>query len=191
MFSPPETSALFSVPTLLHSGLKQKDIGAFEYLYDKYSTPLYSLIYSILPDPVLANDILERVFRHTWQQIGEYDASTCSIFTWIYTIARQEAITEKRQQELKKVVCPDEGESFRNLFELKALIGELPEPLRSTLLLSFFENASDVEISVAVNIAVSSVKEYRNKGLVIVNKMIAARDEIKKPFHISERVPAF
>jgi DNA-directed RNA polymerase specialized sigma24 family protein len=191
MSAPDKTNHLFSVPSLLHESLKQKDIAAFEYLYDRYSTPLYTLIISMLPDTVSANMILEKAFRLIWEKIGLYDTSRCTIFTWMCRIAREEAILEKQQLESGKQIRPGHHENFNNLADLRQLISQIPEPFRSTLLLSYFENASDLEISTTMNIDISSVKENRNKALVIMNKLITGRDEIKKPSLISERVLAF
>ncbi len=191
MPAPLESTFLFSVPENLNKCLKRRDIPAFGYLYDKYSTPLYSLIISITADPFTANRILEKVFNITWKRINEFAGGRCSIFTWMYATAREEALLAKRQQELRNMIQENPSENIKNLFELKELVKELPEPYRSILLLAYFENTSDIEISGLLNIDTASVKENLKKGLVIINKMIARNDEIKKPSLISERVLAF
>jgi len=67
----------------------------------------------------------------------------------------------------------------------------LLEPCRSILLLSYFENQSDISIATILKEDLSTVKVCKNKGLGIINKLITIQGKIKKPSLISERVLAF
>jgi|GEM_PF-5319750 len=191
MLSAESSKSLFDSSECLYKNLKQKNIHAFEFVYDKYSTALFSLIVSIMEDPFTANVILERVFKNSWKKIGEFDEKKSSLFTWMLAITREETLVEKKQQELKKLLKPGISDGFKNLGGFRELINELLEPCRSILLLSYFENQSDISIATILKEDLSTVKVCKNKGLGIINKLITIQGKIKKPSLISERVLAF
>jgi hypothetical protein len=75
-----KTPLTFNISACLYESLKQRNTEALEYVYDKYSTPLYSLILTISSNPFAANLILEKVFRKIWKTMGEFDETKSSLF---------------------------------------------------------------------------------------------------------------
>jgi RNA polymerase sigma-70 factor (ECF subfamily) len=185
-----EPTTLFNIPACLNKSLKQKEINAFEFLYDKYATALYSLILSITEDPRISDIILERVFQSAWKKIEGYDDAKASVFTWISGIAREQTLIEKNIQAQNQMPADHLEIAFRPLGSLKELISELPEPCRKIITLSYFENLNDAQIADLLQENLQTIKECKNKGLVILNKLITRKDIIKKPSLISERVLA-
>ena len=70
--------------------LKQKDVAAFGWVYDKYAPTLYGVILSLTPDTVLADEILRKSFLRIWRKIDTYNASSSGLFTWILGITLSE-----------------------------------------------------------------------------------------------------
>ncbi|HVX27928.1 MAG TPA: sigma-70 family RNA polymerase sigma factor, partial [Parafilimonas sp.] len=98
--------------------LKQRTQSAFNYLYDNYSSTLYTVIVSILQDRELSNDVLQEVFIKIWRQIDQYDAEKGRLFTWMINIARNASIdtlrsksynTQKQNRELTENVYDAAG----------------------------------------------------------------------------------
>ena len=78
--------------------LKQRTQAAFSYLYDNYSGALYNIIFSILQDKELANDVLQEVFIKIWRQIDQYNAEKGRLFTWMVNISRNASIDTLRSK---------------------------------------------------------------------------------------------
>ena len=55
--------------------LQNEDQSAFAYLYDNYSGALYGIIYRMLEDKELAEDILQEAFVKIWNNMATYESS--------------------------------------------------------------------------------------------------------------------
>src|SRR6478672_10809569 len=82
--------------------LRQKDNGAFSYLYEHYSGALYGIIKQIVADVDLANDVLQEVFVSIWKKIDSYDESKGRLFTWMLNIARNASIDKTRSRSFQQ-----------------------------------------------------------------------------------------
>ncbi len=82
--------------------LKQKDITAFEKLYEHYSVNICGAIYSIVRNSKLAQELTNDVFVKIWENAESYDVSKGRFFTWILKIARNTAIDVVRSKAFKQ-----------------------------------------------------------------------------------------
>ena len=78
-------------------------------LYDRYSNPLFGIIIRIIGDEHIAEEILQQTFLKAWDKIESYKAQYGSLFTWLCTIAKNNAIDKKR---LKSFERSKETDSF-------------------------------------------------------------------------------
>lgn len=81
--------------------LKDKDQRGFTILYNNYSSALYGVLNKIIQSNDDANDLLQDTFLKIWKNIGNYDASKGSIFTWMMNIARNLAIDKVRSVDFR------------------------------------------------------------------------------------------
>jgi RNA polymerase sigma-70 factor (ECF subfamily) len=82
--------------------LYQKDMKAFEYLYDNYSDALYGITLKIVKgDEDLAHDVLQEAFVKIWRNFEKYDRAKSSLFTWLLNITRNHAIDTLRSKKYK------------------------------------------------------------------------------------------
>ena len=86
----------------LVSLLQQHDRKGFEYLYDRYSAALYGVVLRIVRSEELAEDVVQEAFVKIWKNIGMYDRSKGTLFTWMLNIARNTAIDKIRSQDFKQ-----------------------------------------------------------------------------------------
>src|SRR5260370_16143764 len=82
------------------------DQRAFSALYDRFSSPLYSLAFKMLGDASEAQDALQDVFLQVWRRAGTYDAAQSSVFSWIVLLTRSRLIDRlrARSRRLRVVV---------------------------------------------------------------------------------------
>lgn len=81
--------------------LKDKDQRGFTILYNNYSSALYGVLNKIIQSNDDANDLLQDTFLKIWKNIGNYDPSKGSIFTWMLNIARNLAIDKVRSVDFR------------------------------------------------------------------------------------------
>ena len=82
--------------------LKSADQSAFSYLYDHYSGALYGVIFKIIGERALAEDILQEAFVKIWSNFSSYDSSKGRLFTWMLNITRNLTIDTLRSKSYKK-----------------------------------------------------------------------------------------
>lgn len=61
--------------------LKEKNIDAYNSLYDNYSASLYGVITRIIPAEEIAQDVLQDVFIKIWKSIDSYDTTKGRLFS--------------------------------------------------------------------------------------------------------------
>ena len=156
------------VTPFLVSRLRERDEAAFELLYSNYSGALYGIIYRTLNHQEIAEETLTDTFLKIWDQIDKYDPSKGTLFTWMYRIARNQALDARRSRnfkageksiELDNVVynmAADGGSE--NFIGLDKVLENLEELCRKLLKLNFFLGFSHAEISEKEGMALGSVK---------------------------------
>ncbi len=82
----------FNDESVLTERLRQRDEGAFRWLYTHYSVSILVHILKVVRDQEQAHDLLQDVFIKIWQNLEKYDASKGRLYTWMSHIARHTAI---------------------------------------------------------------------------------------------------
>ena len=88
--------------TALIRQLQLRNEKALSQLYDLYSPALFSLIKRIVKCQLTAEEMLQNVFLKIWLNIERYSSEKGSLYTWMLSIARNEAIDYLRSKEVKK-----------------------------------------------------------------------------------------
>src|SRR5207253_4702565 len=63
--------------------LQNRDQKAFSYLYDNYAAALNGVIYRMVENRELAEDILQEAFIKIWNNFSNYDSLKGRLFTWM------------------------------------------------------------------------------------------------------------
>lgn len=163
--------------------LKAHDQGAFGYLYDHYSKALFAVVYQVIPQTEVAEDVLQEVFVKIWQHVGAYDATKGRLYTWMLNIARNSAIDRTRSKEFNKqakttalaenVYNENDGVAATiNDIGLKKTIEQLPEESRRLLQLSYFQGYTQEEIAKILGIPLGTVKTRIRSTLLQLRKLV-------------------
>ena len=151
--------------------LQEGNEKAFEKVYQLYSKSIFGVIFTILKDEKLAEEVLQDVFLKVWEKAPTYEASKGRFFTWILNIARNASIDLLRSKAYKDLQKNVEDETFvdvmesrQNLADNTEAIGlqkyiKLLEPLcRNIIDLLFFKGYTQQESAKALEIPLGTLK---------------------------------
>ena len=68
--------------------LLQRDVRAFEELYDRHSRVVFGLVLRILQQAGTAEEVVQDVFLQLWRNAGRYDEDRGPFVPWLLTLAR-------------------------------------------------------------------------------------------------------
>lgn len=81
--------------------LKEKHVGAYNYLYENYAAALNGAILKVVISTDVSEELLQNVFLKIWKSIEAYDESKGRLYTWMFNIARNTAIDFTRSKEAR------------------------------------------------------------------------------------------
>jgi len=175
----------------LVSRLLQKDVSAFEQLYDRHSRAVYSLVLRILQQAGTAEEVVQDVFLQLWRNAERYDASRGPFIPWLLTLARNRALDtlrlkserqrrlEKQTEELPPLISvPPEFEKKldekRRAEEVRTLMSFLNPQQRKAIELAYFEGLTHSEIAEALKEPLGTVKSWIRNGLLRLKEGLQA-----------------
>jgi len=167
---------------LLIQRVAQGDRSAFATLYDRFSTPLYSLALKMLANEAEAQDLLQEVFLSIWNKAATFRAERGSAFSWIVSQLRHRAIdrlrSRQRRQELVETYSSDlepkssdttssaqNCEVSERAREVRSALSELAEEQRQVLQMAFFEGLTQVEIAEKLEEPLGTIKARAYRGM--------------------------
>ena len=176
--------------------------SAFRELLTRYERPVFSLVYRMVRDRALAEDLAQEAFIRAFGAIGSYDPGY-KFSNWIFKIANNHTIDYLRKRKLDTIsihgsphattadeesrtalVLESGGESPHDYVEHKELglqietaIGRLRPEYRTVILLRHVEGHSYDEIAEIMELPLGTVKTYLHR----------ARNELKE--RLSEVAP--
>ncbi len=143
----------------------------FRIVVERYSSKLYWHIRRIVILHEDADDALQNTFINAWRNIGDF-RSESSIYTWLYAIATNEALTLLNKKKKTTAVSLDDlGSYFANSQEgsswfdgdeaqlkLQNAILQLPEKQRIVFNLKYFDEMTYEDMSRVLNTSVGALK---------------------------------
>ena len=165
--------------------LQNRNQQAFSYLYDNYAAALNGIIYRLVEDKELAEDILQEVFVKIWNNFSSYDPGKGRLFTWMLNLTRNLTIDTLRSKGYKKQskILSDENsvsniidnnatvEKFDALGIRKQLSNLKPEQ-RNIIDMAYFNGYTQDEISKEMGIPLGTVKTRMRSAIVELRKML-------------------
>lgn len=171
--------------------IKQGDSNALDALYERYSSPVYTLVWKVLQNSEEAEDVALDVFWQIWRQADRYDASRGAPPAWIFTVARSRAIDHLRARNrregrtisfddpavnldpLDEQAAPDAVASFHQGRDaLRKALGTLSAVQRKAVELAFFKGLTHVEIAWQLDEPLGTIKTRIRQGLLKLRKAL-------------------
>jgi RNA polymerase sigma-70 factor (ECF subfamily) len=169
----------------LVSLLQNKDVVAFSYLYDNYSAALFGIIYKMVENKELAEDILQEVFVKIWNNFSNYNSSKGRLFTWMLNITRNLVIDTLRSKSYKKQVKIQGYEnSVDNFIENSSGTGQfdslgirrhltrLKDDQKQIIDLAYFSGFTQEEIAKQLSIPLGTVKTRMRTAIMELRKIL-------------------
>lgn len=180
----------------------QKD--AFGELVRRYQRELYGYLRRYLGDDHLADDVFQNTFLQVYLKCNQYESGR-PVRPWLYTIATNQAVDALRRNGRHPAISLDQtvreagdGE-VRSLMELlesstsgplehvqgeerrlvvRAAVDQLPEFLRSVVILAYYQGLKYREIADILEIPVGTVKSRLHAALVKLQEAWSAAPSI-------------
>jgi RNA polymerase sigma-70 factor, ECF subfamily len=158
---------------------QQDERGAFDLLVLKYQHKVIKLVARLLRDPAEAEDVAQEAFVKAYRALGSFRGDS-AFYTWLYRIAvntARNSIASRQRRPLDYEVELSESEQNNVAARLKhddtpeatvlseeirqtvnQAIGQLPEDLRTAIVLREIEGLSYEEIATAMDCPVGTVR---------------------------------
>jgi len=157
----------------LISSLKANNQNAFENLYDRFAPTLLKYLLRIVHDQKQAEDILQDSFVKIWLNFHQYDQAKGRLFTWMYRIVSNKALTHLRsphQAFLRADDLPMEKlgtvTAFHNTIDIKAWINStLSAPQAQLIELIYFQGYTHQEVADGSGLPLGTIKTRVRQSL--------------------------
>ena len=187
--------------------LRAGDDAAYEALLERFQNPVYQLVRRLIDDPNEAGDVVQDVFLKVFRGVPRFRGD-CSMKTWIYRIAVNEAHNRRRwfsRHRKAEVTLAGEqdGASRIEWFsdprrtpydwtlngEMRTAIEEALEELnpvfRSAVVLRDLEELSYEEIADVLDVSIGTVKSRILRGREALRRALMEKLEPARGFHWS------
>jgi len=170
--------------------LLQRDMRAFEQLYDRYGRLVYGLVFRIVQQAGTAEEIVQDVFLQLWRNAARYDALRGPFLPWLLTMARNRALDnlrlkserqrrrEDQTEELPSICAVPQFEKEldqkRRASRIRELLTSLQPQQKRAIELAYFEGLTHTEIADTLQEPLGTVKSWIRNGLLRLREGLQA-----------------
>ena len=162
---------------------QEGDINAYNELVKRYKDRLLNFVFRYFNNVEQAEDVVQDTLIKLYTHASYYK-NVAKFSTWIFTIAKNNALTELRKNKRKKTdsLWTDDGkfidisskeESLESkvqneiaIDQLNKFLDEIPENFRIAVVLRDFQELSYEEISKIQEIPIGTIKSRINRGRI-------------------------
>ena len=169
--------------------LQRRDPQALAELYDRYGRLAYSLIFRVVRDTGIAEDLVQETFLRVWNRAQGFNAEKGSIGPWLLAVARNRAIDYLRSAggrmrnalELeetehpslymdleKEILLSDKARQIRSAIE------KLSPQQKQVIELAYFEGLSQTEMAERMGQPLGTVKTWVRAALRVLREDLGA-----------------
>jgi len=150
-------------------------------LYDRYGKLAFSLIYRVVRDIGVAEDLVQETFLRVWNRAQGFDAERGALGPWLLAVARNRAIDYVRSSsgkmsrgalELEAAEHPAVFVNFEaellsqdSARRVRVALGRLNENQRHVIELAYFEGLSQSEMAERMGQPLGTVKTWVRTAL--------------------------
>ena len=165
-------------------------VWAMEPLYQRYSRILYSLVYRMVSDHQVAEDLIQDAFLSVWRRAVSYSPQSGAVRSWLISIVHHRTIdylrSVRRRSVLKETTWEeaevDERAAFPDVWEeawrsaqsaqVRAALMNIPTEQRMVIELAYFQGWTHSEIAAGCQIPLGTVKARLRLGLIHLKRAL-------------------
>ncbi len=172
---------------------EHNDVQSFNKLFFLINSWLFKVIYRIVADKALAEDILQDTWKNVITNKHRFDPKIGSFNNYIFTIAKNNSlkwknkdarhiflkINDKERRNIKEeAINPDEGIMIKesNLM-IRSAISTLKKDYKDAILLYYFGELSILEIATKLSKPENTIKTLLVRGREKLSKQLAKQEE--------------
>jgi len=160
----------------------QRDMSAFEELYDRHSRLVYALILRIVQQATTAEEVVQDIFLQLWRNASRYDGSRGPFLPCLLALARNRALDQLRLKSERQRRCEEQTENLpsatanpdfealldqkRRAIRVREVMGSLNPLQKRAIELAYFEGLTHSEIASVLNEPLGTVKSWIRNGLL-------------------------
>ena len=162
---------------------QEGDINAYNELVKRYKDRLFNFVLRYFNNAEQAEDVVQDTLIKLYTHASYYK-NVAKFSTWIFTIAKNNALTELRKNKRKQTdsLWTDDGKvidinskeqslesKVQNeiaIDQLNKFLDEIPENFRMAVVLRDFQELSYEEISTILEIPIGTIKSRINRGRI-------------------------
>ncbi|HSM26402.1 MAG TPA: sigma-70 family RNA polymerase sigma factor [Anaerolineaceae bacterium] len=165
-------------PEILKQAIKG-DENAFNQIVESFQQPVFNLCFRMLGNNEAAEDAAQETFWRAYQSIKKYNPDR-PFGTWLMSIAAHYCIDQHRKRKLPVMdiddylaeTTPDhntpnpESIALQNEYQgqIQELLNGLSEMDRASIILRYWHECSEDEISQVLNISINAVKSRLHRA---------------------------
>ena len=170
------------------------DARAFEVIYERHSTAVFSLAWRICGVRAAAEEAAQEAFLSVWRSGARYDRTRGSVRTWLLGVVHNRAIDSLRRSTVheraraadehaaERVEAPErtEVEVARRdeARSMRAVLGELPNEQRRVVELAYFGGFTHEQIAEMLGAPLGTVKGRMRLALEKMRASIEPREAV-------------
>jgi RNA polymerase sigma factor (sigma-70 family) len=165
-------------------------VWAMEPLYHRYSRILYSLVYRMVADHHVAEDLIQEAFLSVWKHATTYSPQSGAVRSWLISIVHHRTIdylrAVRRRSVLKETTLDeidlDERTAFPDVWDeawksvqssqVRAALMGIPTDQRMVIELAYFQGWTHSEIAEGCQIPLGTVKARMRLGLLHLKRAL-------------------
>jgi RNA polymerase sigma-70 factor (ECF subfamily) len=156
--------------------LQRRETQAMADLYDRFGRLVYSVIFTIVRDTGIAEDLLQETFLRIWNRVAAFDAERGTLGPWLLTVARNRAIDhirsagarysknsfalEEREHQSRFIDAEIDLQNQDQAKIIRAAVGKLTENQRRVVELAYYEGLSQSEMAEKLGEPLGTVKTW-------------------------------
>ncbi len=165
-------------------------VWAMEPLYQRYSRILYSLVYRMVADHQVAEDLIQEAFLSVWKHATTYSPKSGAVRSWLISIVHHRTIdylrAVRRRSVLKETTLDeidlDERTAFPDVWDeawksvqssqVRAALMNIPTEQRMVIELAYFQGWTHSEIAEGCQMPLGTVKARMRLGLLHLKRAL-------------------
>jgi len=174
---------------ILLQSVALKENNAFEMLYDRHASNVYSILFHIVRDESLAEELLQETFWQVWQKASQHNIKGAAS-AWLHQIARNKALDQLRRQKVRSSILAKDIEAYEwalgphqpsleSEFEqgwtreiIQKALERIPSEQRLCLEMAYFEGLSQQEIAEKTQTPLGTIKTRMRMGMEKIERLL-------------------